>query len=170
MEQKDTTAGESAESWRVRRAQRRDFAGVAELCSRLGVGVLGTDRRTIRRFRRIVADLGNDLYLAEVGESLCGLVHIVYARELLGPPRAEVALLLADDPTGTGEVRARLLACALQRARKRQCSRVVLRIGSVPTDLADLLQREGFHCGGEWYARDLAVEPQAQVQERETDA
>ncbi len=168
MEQKDATAGESAESWRVRRAQRRDFAGVAELCSRLGVGVLGTDRRTIRRFRRIVADLGNDLYLAEVGDSLCGLVHIVYARELVGPPRAEVALLLADDPSG--EARARLLACALQRARKRQCSRVVLRMGSVPTDLAELLQREGFHCGGEWYVRDLAVEPPAQVQERKTDA
>lgn len=138
--------------WRVRRARRSDFPLVAEFCARVGAGSLEADRRTLRRFRHIVADLGNDLYLAHDGEILRGLVHIVYSRRLLGSPTAEVALLLVDPESSPGEVADRLLGFALQRAGKRECACVVFRATELSPWIAAALHGKGFQRCGEWYA------------------
>lgn len=135
---------------RIRRAQRRDFAAVAELCARLSAGKLEENRHTLRRFRRIVADLGNDLYLADNNGHLSGLLHLHFTRQLLGPPRAEVSLLLAD-PGGPSELASRLLDFALARARRRLCASIVLAANDAMANLHDHLLRHGFQRGGEWY-------------------
>lgn len=150
---------------RIRRAQRRDFAAVAELCARLGAGHLEETRHALRRFRRIVADLGNDLYLAESSGKLSGLLHLHYTRQLLEPPRAEVSLLLSD-PTASPAPAGELVTFALQRARRRRCGRLVFGTQKAAGQLHDDLVRHGFQRGGEWYV--CLLEPthsQSQVEE-----
>src|SRR5207249_5975296 len=63
---------------RVRRGRRRDLAQVQSL---LG---MPDEPRLARFFRRLVADLGSDVYVAENPDgAIVGLVAVVYARSLV---------------------------------------------------------------------------------------
>jgi hypothetical protein len=79
------------------------------------------DRATLRRFRRIVSDLGNDLYVALVGERLLGFVQITYRRHIKFGLRGRVESLRVNADERAREVAASLVALAEQRARRRAC-------------------------------------------------
>lgn len=139
------------ENLHIRRAHWRDFDVVASLVAECAAGALAADRRTKRRFRHIVRDLGNDLYLAFAGGCLVGLVHIVYVRELVSPRRAELtAVLVAPRMTGR-KLTEVLVDFARKRARKRDCEVLVVRLGAAQAELATLLTHKGFCAAGSWY-------------------
>src|SRR5207237_8901581 len=86
---------------RVRRGRRRDLPQVQSL-----LGIAGGDRLA-RYFRRIVADLGTDFYVAEDREgAIVGLVSVVYARSLV---RGGMSAAL-EGSRATPALRRRLLA------------------------------------------------------------
>jgi hypothetical protein len=100
---------------RVRRGRRRDLPQVQSL-----LGVAGDDRLA-RYFRRIVADLGTDFYVAEDrAGAIVGLVSVVYARSLV---RGGISATL-DGARATPAVLDGLLAFAEERARRRGCARL----------------------------------------------
>lgn len=101
------------------------------------------ERRFLRRFRRLVADLGADLYVATRREAVAGCVHVTYSRQLLTGHRARIDLLAAAPQEPEAVVRA-LLETAIQRARRRDCVSLALEDAEAKIDPA-LLQRAGFH-------------------------
>jgi hypothetical protein len=127
---------------RVRRGRRRDLASVESL--------LGPEARAglARLFRRIVADLGTDVYVAEDGEgAIVGLVSVVYARSLA---RGGVSALLdgarvRSDPGPT--LLEPLIAFAEERARKRGCRRLAAWVDPDDRDLRATLVARGYRTG-----------------------
>lgn len=106
----------------IRRGRRQDFAAVMRL---LAPGALeAPDRRTLRRFRHIAADLGADLYVATLGGKVVGVIHVSYARQLTGGQRARIEALGADAEYARHDIRQHLVDLALGRARKRECASV----------------------------------------------
>jgi len=105
---------------KIRRGRRQDFAAVMRLLA--PAEEMPADRRTLRRFRHIVADLGNDLYVAEFGQRLVGVIHASYARQLKGPQRARIEDLAVDPECAPSEVARSLLEFMLVRARRRSCA------------------------------------------------
>ncbi|MCX8071268.1 MAG: GNAT family N-acetyltransferase [Candidatus Binatia bacterium] len=136
---------------RIRRARWRDFQAVADLVAQCAAGELQAERRTIRRFRHIVHDLGNDLYLAFVEDVLAGLIHLVYVRELVAPRRAEICTILVSPIVEAGGIADSLLALACKRAQKRDCGLIVIRSSAAPPNLSPSLAAAGFRSAGEWY-------------------
>src|SRR6185369_3116236 len=68
-----------------------------------GLPVPPPERAALRQFRRVVADLGADVYVADVDACVLGVMHITYTRPLSGPPRAHLELLaVASDARGRG--------------------------------------------------------------------
>jgi len=104
---------------RIRRARRLDFTAVMRL---LAGAVVGADRRTLRRYRTIVADLGADLYVAEVDGEIAGVIHATYVRQLGGGQRGRIEDLAADPQRPGLGIEKALLDFILARARKRSCS------------------------------------------------
>ncbi len=143
---------------RIRRAHWRDFDAVASLVARCGAGTLVPERRTLRRFRHIVHDLGNDLYLAFLQDDLVGLVHIVFVRELVAPRRAEICSILVSPEAAQAEIGQVLLSFARKRARKRDCEVLLARAGATDYALVSLLRAGGFQSAGEWYLALLQSE------------
>jgi hypothetical protein len=127
---------------RVRRGRRRDLAGVRSL--------LGDPAREglERRFRRIVADLGADVYVAEDGAgAIVGLVSVVYARSLA---RGGVSALLDGArarPDPGPDVLAGLVAFAEERARKRGCRRLAAWVDPDDGALRATLVARGYRAG-----------------------
>ena len=99
---------------RVRRARRTDLEAVRALLGR-------PVRPAEQRFdRRVVTDLGSDVYLAEDdGSAVVGVVGVFYLRSLAsGRWRAVLDVLRArDEPLA-----AALVAFAEERARGRGCT------------------------------------------------
>lgn len=104
----------------IRRGRRHDFAAVMRLLAPAEAGE--PDRRTLRRFRSIVADLGADLYVAHLGGRVVGVIHASYARQISGAQRARVEDLAADPAHDAREIERRLLEFIAARARRRACS------------------------------------------------
>jgi hypothetical protein len=123
---------------RVRRGRRRDLPQVQSL-----LGIAGGDRLE-RYFRRIVADLGTDLYVAEDREgAIVGLVSVVYARSLAcGGLSATL-----DGARATPAVLDGLLAFAEERARRRGCVRLTAAPDPGDTALRAALVARGYRIG-----------------------
>jgi hypothetical protein len=125
---------------RVRRGRRRDFAQVRSFVD------AAAGARLERVFRRIVADLGTDVYVAESGEGeIVGLVAVTYARSLL---RGGVSAVL--DGARTRRERAvldGLVAFAEERARKRGCDRLAAWVAPEDADLRATLVARGYRPG-----------------------
>jgi GNAT superfamily N-acetyltransferase len=126
---------------RVRRGRRRDLAQVQSL--------LGADAgdRLERFFRRILADLGSDVYVAEDGGGeIVGLVAVVYARSLV---RGGLSAVL--DGARARREPARLLeglvAFAEERARKRGCRRLTAWLEPEDAALRATLLARGYRPG-----------------------
>lgn len=114
----------------IRRGRRQDFAAVMRL---LAPGTEAEpDRRTLRRFRHVAADLGADLYVATLGGKVVGVIHLSYARTLGGGQRARIEDLAADREYAADDIARRLLEFGLGRARRRDCAS----LGCVPREPA----------------------------------
>jgi len=123
---------------RVRRGRRRDLPQVQSL-----LGVAGDDRLT-RYFRRIVADLGTDFYVAEDrAGTIVGLVSVVYARSLV---RGGISATL-DGARATPAVLDGLLAFAEERARRRGCVRLTAAPDPEDDALRAALVARGYRVG-----------------------
>jgi GNAT superfamily N-acetyltransferase len=136
---------------RVRRGRRGDLAQVQAL--------LGADAgaRLERVFRRILADLGSDVYVAEDGGGeIVGLVSVVYARSLV---RGGLAAMLDGARTrGTpapSTLLEGLVAFAEERARKRGCRRLTVCLEPEEAGLRATLVARGYRAG-EFLVTDLA--------------
>ena len=140
---------------RIRRSRRTDFVAVMRLLAASGVPVPAPDRATLRRFRRVVDDLGADFYLILVDGTLAGLVHVTYARQVAGAPRARLDQLVVAEPFRRRGIGAALLAFAQTRARRRGCG--TLCCWRAPDhDAADLfLERAGLRAMGTWFVQEL---------------
>jgi len=104
-----------------RRARRTDVDAVFSLFDGDGGMDRQLDRAGLHRFRRLVADLGADCYVAVVDETVVGLVHVTYARHLLDRQRATVELLRVTADARLGDVGAALARLVAERARRRGC-------------------------------------------------
>src|SRR5919197_3936108 len=100
----------------ARRGGRHDRAAVQALLAMPASG------RLARIFRRLLADLGTDLYVAEDerGE-IVGLVSVLYARSLA---RGGRSALLDGARARRPALLPELVAFAEERARKRGCRRL----------------------------------------------
>jgi len=119
---------------RIRRSRRTDFPAVLRLLAAAGASLPPPDRTTLHRFRRLVADLGSDLYLALVDDEAVGLLHVTYARQLVRPPVARVECMLVAPAVRRQGIGTALLAWADGRARRRGCG--ALRWALPPEDPA----------------------------------
>src|SRR3989449_5567286 len=124
---------------RVRRGRRHDLAAVQALPA------APADAALSAVFRRIVADLGTDLYVAEDerGE-IVGLVSVLYARSLA---RGGLSALLDGARARRPALLAGLVAFAEERARKRGCRRLAAWVDAGDTDLRAALRARGYHAG-----------------------
>jgi len=129
---------------RVRRARRDDLVPVLEILGAMGAPVPPPDRATLRRFRRLVADLGADLYVATADECVIGLVHMTYARQVATSARARIELLAAQPAAGIVAVSGRLLDWAVARARERGCCELAYEAGLSQPGVVELLSRSGW--------------------------
>ena len=118
---------------RVRRGRRDDLPRVLALLGR------ESGPRATRLYRRVVADLGTDLYVAEdAGGEVVGLVSIVYSRSLFcGGLAARLdGARAASSPLLDG-----LIAFAERRARRRGCRRLEAALDGDPVLHTALLAR-----------------------------
>ncbi|MGH7821269.1 MAG: GNAT family N-acetyltransferase [Candidatus Binatia bacterium] len=141
---------------RIRRGRRTDY----DALSTLGAWpeVAESPARSIRMFRRVVADLAYDLYVAEEGTTPVGLIAVSYVRALaLGGQRATLEqLVVAPERRGAG-IGTRLLEFVLRRAAKRGARMFEAK----PADeaAARFLDRAGFRSNGTCYARLVSEGP-----------
>ena len=140
---------------RIRRSQRTDFIAVMNLLAASGTAVPPPDRATLRRFRNLVNDLGTDFYLASVEESLAGLVHVTYARQLAVPPQAHLDQLVVAEAFRRRGIGSALLAFAQRRARQRGCGMLACALTAAAAPGAQFLTRAGLQPAGEWFVRKL---------------
>jgi GNAT superfamily N-acetyltransferase len=109
---------------RLRRARRTDFVAIMAVLAASGTPTPPADRATLRRFRRVVADLGCDLSVAVVTERVVGVVHVTYARQLAVTATARLELLCVAPDNRGRQIGAALLNHAAERARRRGCSQI----------------------------------------------
>src|SRR5262245_43263901 len=137
----------------IRRGRRTDYAALAALCT-----WPATEGNLPRLFRRTVADLGYDLYVAEEEGRAIGMVAVSYVRALaLGGQRATLEELVVDPRRrGTGVGR-QLVEFAFRRARRRGARACEARS---PDEAAGrFLERVGFRPCGALYSRPLEKGP-----------
>src|SRR5213593_2264161 len=127
---------------RVRRGRRHDVARLAPLLD------AGGGDRLERVIRRILADLGSDVYVAEDGEGeIVGLVSVVYARSLV---RGGVSAMLDGARARREPARPlleELVAFAEERARKRGCRRLTAWVDPADGELRATLLARGYRPG-----------------------
>jgi GNAT superfamily N-acetyltransferase len=138
---------------RVRRIRRTDFDAVAALLAAAGLVVPGDDRQQRSRFRRLVADLGSDPYVALVDDLLCGVIHVSYARHLAAEQQATVELVVVAPDARRGGIGRALAAAAVTRARARGCR--VLHCRRLPASASAFFTAIGWHGAGERVQFDL---------------
>jgi len=126
---------------RVRRGRRRDLPQVQAL---LGAGA---DARLERVFRRILADLGRDLYVAvDAGDEVVGVVSVVYARSLVLGGLAAVLDGARARPAAP-PLLAALVTFAEERARRRGCRWLGAWVDGADGDLRATLLERGYRSG-----------------------
>jgi ribosomal protein S18 acetylase RimI-like enzyme len=138
----------------IRRGRRTDYAVLAALCSWPATG-----GPSPRLFRRAIADLGYDLYVAEEGGRAIGVVAVSYVRTLaLGGQRATLEELFVDPAKRRAGIGRHLAEFAIGRARRRGAR--VFEARSADDDGGRFLERVGFRACGTRYVRALEEAPQ----------
>jgi hypothetical protein len=127
---------------RVRRGRRRDLVQLQ--------AVLGSPggERLARFYRRMLADLRGDIYVAEdaTGE-IIGILSLVYARSLVrGGQSALLDGVRARRPPARALIEA-LVAFAEERARRRGCRRLAAWVDHDDADLRATLLARGYGTG-----------------------
>jgi len=129
--------------------------GVMELLAASGVSVPPADRATLRRFRRVVADLGADLYIAVIDEKIVGIVHATYARQLTTTARAHIEALLVAPAVRRMGIGSSLQAFIIERARRRGCDTLVCAPVATANEAARFLAALGWKSGSSCYTKDV---------------
>lgn len=144
---------------RHRRARRTDRAAIDALLSGAGI-TAGSDERSARsRFRRVVADLGSDLYVATIDEQVVGVVHLTYARHLIDGQRAILELLIVLPAVRRRGVGTALAELAAARAGLRHCRVLTHRAGPLDAGARAFLGHLGWPPGGEQWQIDVGPTP-----------
>ena len=128
---------------RVRRGRRQDLPRVSALLG--AAAAASAPERLARFFRRLLADLGNDLYVAEDARGeIVGLVAVTYARSLVRGGRS--ALLDGVRACGepAGPLLEGLLLVAEERARRRGCRRLTAWVDPGDVTLRAALLARGY--------------------------
>lgn len=133
---------------RYRRARRTDFDAVGSILAANGLPAPTPQRADLHRFRRLVSDLGADLYVAEIDARVVGLVHVTYSRHLSGQ-RGRLALLVVAPEAQSRRVGRGLAALAAQRARRRGCTALRAGATSPTSPAARFLVHIGYRTIGE---------------------
>ena len=123
-----------------------------------GLPVPPPDRATLRRFRRLVSDLGADLYVAVTGERVAGFVYLSYTRQLTVRCRARLEALAVGKESLERGVDSSLLVLACQRARRRGCSALFCDAGLEHDSLRALLASSGWSPGAGVFRFELPPE------------
>jgi GNAT superfamily N-acetyltransferase len=139
----------------LRRCRRTDFVEVMRLLSNDASPAPIPDRRTLRRFRGIVNDLGGDLYVALVDDRLVGLVHVTYTRQLTLTPRAQLDRLIVDPEHRSHGVGSALFELALRRAIGRGCGTLQCSAPPAEGPAARFLTRVGMRPEGRMFVTEL---------------
>lgn len=142
----------------IRRCRRTDFTAVMQLLATVGAPAPLPERRTLRRFRDIVNDLGGDLYVALIDGDLGALVHVTYARRLALAPRARIEQLLVDERFRRQGVGSALFALVCERAIRRGCGTLDCSVPPRNALAAAFLEKVGLRQEGQLFAADLSVE------------
>lgn len=133
---------------RHRRGRRTDLMDVLRLLAQTGEVAPVPERAMLSRFRRIVSDLGNDLYVALVGERPVGFVHITYRRHITLGLRGRVEALIVNADERTREVTVSLARLAEQRARRRCCIDLSYAAEGSASGLNEVLAESGWLAAG----------------------
>jgi GNAT superfamily N-acetyltransferase len=149
-----------AQPIRHRRVRRADFDAVRALLADSGLPLPTAERSDRHRFRRLMSDLGADLYLAERGPSALGILHVTYVRRLAAPAAARIELLLVSPPVRLQGIGRGLLAFAIERARRRGCGVLRCRVGHGAEAARMFFGRTGWRGGAEEFEFDLAQSAQ----------
>jgi GNAT superfamily N-acetyltransferase len=127
---------------RVRRGRRHDLPQIRAV---LGAPAV---ERLERVYRRILADLGTDVYVAEdTGGEIVGLVSVVYTRSLA---RGGLSALLDGARARcapAGPLLEGLVAFAEDRARRRGCRRLAAWVDAGDAELRATLLARGYRAG-----------------------
>ncbi len=142
---------------RHRRGRRGDFAAIVEVLAASGISAPPPDRSALRRFRRIVADLGADLYVALAGVRLVGFVHVTYTRHIVLGTRARIEALVVAPDSRRSSVGRSLVQLARQRAVRRGCSE--LRCSAGTAAARHFLTGTGWQSAGDEFRVDLGSQP-----------
>jgi GNAT superfamily N-acetyltransferase len=117
------------------------------------------DRAARSRFRRIVADLGAELYVATIDDHVVGVLHLTYARHLLDGQRATLELLVVRPAARRRGVGTALATLARARAGKRHCRALALGTEHLEAGGQAFLTHLGWHPGGERWQVEAAQRP-----------
>lgn len=146
--------GQNHVTIRNRRARRDDFGAVREILAASGSTPPSLERAHLRRFRRVVADLCDDLYVALAADRVVGFVHVSYTRQIARASRAHVeALLVAPEWRERGVVSS-LIDLARTRARRRGCAELDW-ISPPSPEIRRFLIDQGWRPSGESFRVDL---------------
>jgi hypothetical protein len=136
---------------RVRRGRRDDLVAV---CAVLGVV---PPAHLPRGLRRLLADLGADVYVAEEPDgTVVGVVAVTYARSLFRGGMAAVLDGARTRPPAGPETLAGLVAFAEDRARRRGCRRLTAWPGAADAVLRSTLAARGYRMR-DAFVRDLGA-------------
>jgi len=138
-----------------RRARRTDVDAISAILTASRLPAPQSDRAGQRRFRRIVADLGADLYLAVAAARVVGVVHVSYARHLIAGPQARLELLIVAPDARRRGIGKGLAALAAMRARRRGCAALRCGAAAETDDGRAFLSRLGWRQAGEEFMFDL---------------
>jgi Acetyltransferase (GNAT) family len=140
---------------RHRRGRRTDLMEILRLLAQTEGVAAVPDRAMLRRFRRIVSDLGNDLYVALIGERLQGFVQITYRRHVTLGLRGRVESLIVNADERAREVATSLAILAEQRARRRCCFDLSYAPDNVSHTVNEILAGKGWVPAGQELRLDL---------------
>ena len=139
----------------IRRVRRTDFTAVCRLAANADLPVPAPERATLRRFRRMVADLGSDLYVASENSRPVGFIHVSYTRDLLSGCRGYLVALLSERES-IGEL---LLRTANDRAKRRGCQSITVIPGPWTSSVGEITGLgSGTNAGG-IFEVDVRTEP-----------
>jgi N-acetylglutamate synthase-like GNAT family acetyltransferase len=140
---------------KIRRGKRVDFAAVMALVQRGEEREWPSEKALVRLFRRLVSDLGYDLYVAERDGQVCGVVMVGYRRLLVQGGLCAVLDGVITTETG-GEIEQQLIAFAQERAHKKGCRLFQAQVSKQQREEWErLLCAAGFTPAGEWFSCSL---------------
>lgn len=152
---------------RIRRCRRTDFTEVMHLLA-VDEPAAVPERRTLRRFRAIVNDLGGDLYVALVDGAMVGLVYVSYVRQLAVAPRARIERLIVAEPFRGRHIGSALFEFARERANRRGCGTLICSVPTQDARAAGFLEKLGLRLGGQFFELELNAVPGIEDGDRES--